>query len=190
MVHDTQDTYRNLLNSMSRPGTISPVIGEVQAEIPFHHATFLTALTLLDAEVRFHVVGDQEHVRKAIADYTLARSSTVEEADYIIVPNGTKEETLFQALKNCKVGSLVDPQNASTWIIEQEELSQHGSLTLTGPGIQNEASLQLDVTEKFWGVRREKVKEFPLGIDLIFTDARSLACIPRTTKVSVTGGVM
>lgn len=190
LVHDTQETYRKLVHSMSRPGTISTIEGEVNPQIPCYHATFLTTLTLLDAEVRFHVVSDNRNLGKVIADYTLAKECSIEEADYIFVPNGAKEEVVLEALRKCKVGTLMDPQNSATWIIEQDVLQNSESIVLTGPGVKEEAALQLDVSEEFWIIRNEKVKEFPLGVDLIFTDSVSLVCVPRTTNVSVNGGGM
>ncbi|GAA0305947.1 phosphonate C-P lyase system protein PhnH [Gracilibacillus halotolerans] len=190
IVHDTQETYRKVLTSMSRPGTISTVIGDMDNPFPCHYATFLTILTLLDREVYFHVISDGENLSKVITDYTLAQETSIENADFIIVPNGTNEEAVIDAMQKCKVGTLEDPQNSSTWIIEQNMISVTGTITLTGPGIKHTTSLHLDITAELLEMRNRRVQEFPLGIDLIFTDPVSLACIPRTTKVSLDGGVI
>ena len=189
IVHDTQQTYRKLVTSMSRPGTISTVIGEIEHPIPCHYATFLTILTLLDAEVSFHVISDKQEMSKTISDYTLAKETSIEVADFIIVPNGSNEEAVVEAMKKCKVGTLEDPQNSATWIVEQNMISVTGTMTLTGPGIKTETSLHLDFPPELLEMRNRRVQEFPLGTDMIFTDPVSLACIPRTTNVSLHGGV-
>ena len=190
MVHKTQETYRKILSCMSRPGTISTLLGDQQNPMPCHDATFLTIVTLLDAEVSFHVVSDSHHLREAIADYTLAKETAVEQADFVIVPKGTSEEDMVQVMKQCKIGTLENPQHSSTWIIEQDTISVTGKVALSGPGIKMQNTLHLDFSERFLAMRNERVKEFPLGADLIFTDPISLACIPRTTTLSIQGGVI
>lgn len=62
-IHDVQNVYRKILHSMSRPGTISnleSLISEVNVKLPCYPAVFLAAVTLLDAEVTFHVIGGQD----------------------------------------------------------------------------------------------------------------------------------
>ena len=59
VVHDTQEVFRTILHCMSRPGTIknidrSIVNGWNNWKIA-SYATFLSAMTILDAEVSFHV---------------------------------------------------------------------------------------------------------------------------------------
>lgn len=186
VVHDMQETYRKLLYSMSRPGNVSSLVQKKEPWIPCHSATFLTALTLLDAEVSFHVVVDKQNLGKILSEYTFARQESVEKADYIFVPNGTEEAEMIGSMKECKIGNLLDPQLSATWIIETDEILEDGSLTLTGPGIKDETLLHIKKSDLFWKMREEKIKEYPLGIDFIFTDTSSkLVCIPRTTNVKV-----
>lgn len=187
-VADTQKTYRKLLDSMSRPGKIV-VLEEVDDHfVPCHEATFLTAMTLLDAEVSFHVVADQG-LAKPIAEMTFAKLETAEKADYIFVPENAEEKEILDAMKRCRVGTLGDPQDSATWIIEQKKMSNENELVLSGPGIKERASFQTELSHSFWEGRNDRVKEFPLGIDLIFTDrGRRLASIPRTTNVEKKGG--
>jgi alpha-D-ribose 1-methylphosphonate 5-triphosphate synthase subunit PhnH len=191
IVHDMQESYRKLLYSMSRPGIISALTQKKEPWIPCHPGTFLTALTLLDAEVSFHVVADKQNLGNILSEYTFARWESVEKADYIFVPNGTEEAEMIGAMKESKIGNLLDPQLSATWIIETDEIVEDGALTLTGPGIKDETPLHIQKSDLFWKMREEKIKEYPLGIDLIFTDTNSkLVCIPRTTNVKVERRVM
>lgn len=186
-VHDTQETYRQLLDSMARPGKISE-LKEIEGHfLPCQQGTFLTAMTLFDAEVSFHVVSDNG-LAQPLAEITFAIHTTAENADYIIVPEYATEEEILSVMESCRIGTLSDPQQSSTWIIEQKRIGNEAELFLTGPGIKEQVHFQTELSESFWDARNVKVKEFPLGIDLIFSDTnRRLASIPRTTKVYRTG---
>jgi len=188
VVHDTQVTYRKLLDSMSRPGKIATLTESTESRVLLSSATFLTVLTLFDAEVSFHVVSDKEGIAKLLSEFTFASLVPADEADYIIVPDGTDETEILAVMEKCKIGTMTDPQKSATWLIEKDVISNDEQLVLTGPGIKEQAYLYLDLAEQFWQVREEKTKEYPLGIDLIFTDRHlNLVCIPRTTNVSAGG---
>ncbi|WP_156288933.1 phosphonate C-P lyase system protein PhnH [Oceanobacillus salinisoli] len=192
-VHDLQEVYRKILHSMSRPGTISTLkIDSEQQDhhLPCNHATFLTMLALLDAEVSFHVVSEEHHnLANQLAEYTLARHASIDEADYVLVLRGTKESEIADAIKKCKIGTLLDPQTSATWILENNSMiTNEKKFILTGPGVQHEVNLHLDWNKHLLQERNERVKEYPLGIDLVFTDDYShIACIPRTTTVVMEG---
>lgn len=191
LVYQTQETYRKLLDSMSRPGKIS-ILKEMEKHwIPCHQATFLIASTLFDAEVSFHVVSDDNNLAKLLSAVTFARHVAASEADYIVVPDGADEMEVMKAMKTCRIGNLLDPQSSATWLIEQNRISNSKKVVLTGPGIKEQTYLCVDVSEEFWMLREEEIKEYPLGMDLIFMDRYAkLACIPRTTNVSLRGGGM
>ncbi|PIC76663.1 phosphonate C-P lyase system protein PhnH [Sporosarcina sp. P19] len=188
-VHDLQYVYRKLLHSMSRPGTISSITEPVKRmdySIPCSEALLLTAMALLDGEVTFHIVSDehQELIEK-ISEYTSAKYASIHEADFVIVLREDKEQEIRHALEQCKVGSLIDPQQSSTWLIESSVLENDGEIVLKGPGIQSEVSLQTGFPVTLWQARNQRTNEFPMGIDLIFIDqASQIACVPRTTAVA------
>ncbi|TQR20565.1 phosphonate C-P lyase system protein PhnH [Psychrobacillus vulpis] len=191
-VHDLQQVYRKILHSMSRPGTISS-LSEVAEHIDFNltcnDATFLSAMTFLDAEVTFHILSkDKQNLIEKISEYTSARYAPISEADFVIILREDTDAAIQNALEQCKNGNLIDPQQSSTWIIESTLLSNTGELTLTGPGIQHTSQLHTSFSPSMWQVRNERTKEYPLGIDLIFADdAAQIVCIPRTTSVKMMG---
>ncbi|MDN3427317.1 phosphonate C-P lyase system protein PhnH [Microbacterium sp. APC 3898] len=184
-IHDLQQVYRKLLHSMSRPGTISSMgqeSGNVDVDFECANALMLSAMTLLDAEVTFHVLSEtRQDLIEKISEYTSARHAPLQQADFIIVLQEDEESKVLEAMAQCKIGSLIDPQQSSTWIIETPILSNTGSLLLTGPGIETEARLSAGQSPRFWQARDNRIKEYPMGIDLIFADCSSqIACLPRT----------
>lgn len=184
-IHDLQQVYRKLLHSMSRPGTISSIEQETEhMDVDFGcaHALIVSAMVLLDAEVTFHVLSkNRRDLIEKISEYTSARLAPLQEADFIIVLQENEESEILEALAQCKIGNLIDPQQSATWIIETPILTNEGTLLLTGPGIETEAHLSTGQSPQFWLARDSRIKEYPMGMDMIFADGSSqIACLPRT----------
>lgn len=189
-IHDLQQVYRKILHSMSRPGTLS-VLEEAKRfdyELPCTSSTMLCAMTLLDAEVTFHILSEnQQQLIGKISEYTSARYAPIEEADFVFVLKNDNQEVVRKAMEQCRIGSLIDPQQSSTWIIESAGLAEDGQLKLSGPGIEKHTHLDAGVPDAFWEARSSRIREYPMGTDLIFVDDQSqLACIPRTTSITMT----
>lgn len=188
-VHDLQQVYRKILHSMSRPGTISSlseIAERVDFNLPCYNATILSAMTFLDAESTFHILsGEQKALIEKISEYTSSRYAPINEADFVIVLRDDTDMVIQKAMQQCKNGTLIDPQLSSIWIIESTPLSDEGQWMLTGPGIQHKSQVQTRFDQSMWKARNEKTKEYPLGIDLIFTDEHAqVVCIPRTTTIN------
>ncbi|KQL37411.1 phosphonate C-P lyase system protein PhnH [Psychrobacillus sp. FJAT-21963] len=188
-VHDLQQVYRKILHSMSRPGTISSlseIAERVDFNLPCYNATILSAMTFLDAESTFHILSEeQKDLIEKISEYTSSRYAPINEADFVIVLRDDTDTVIQKAMQQCKNGTLIDPQLSSIWIIESTPLSDEGQWMLTGPGIQHKCQVQTRFNQSMWKARNEKTKEYPLGIDLIFTDEHEqVVCIPRTTTIN------
>ncbi|KAA0954956.1 phosphonate C-P lyase system protein PhnH [Planococcus sp. ANT_H30] len=186
-IHDLQQVYRKIVHSMSRPGTISTIKQQtknVDVDFGCTDALILSAMALLDAEVTFHVIAkNRTDLIGKISEYTSARFASVQEADFIIVLKDDKEIDILEAMIQCKIGNLIDPHQSATWIIESADLVNEGPLQLTGPGIRTEDYLQTGQSNQFWQTRDSRIKEYPMGIDLIFADkAAQIACIPRSVS--------
>lgn len=190
-VHDMQFAYRKILDSMSKPGQIASLKnleGHNEYKLESYQATILTMLTLFDGEVTFHVLANnKENITERITAYTLAIPTSVEQADFIIVLEGTDETMIINALATCKKGSLIDPHSSATWLIETDFKKQASArLRLTGPGIKTKRNMEINLSSIVWEARNATASEYPLGIDFIFTDnLLQIACVPRTTKVDI-----
>ncbi|MGL4798251.1 MAG: phosphonate C-P lyase system protein PhnH [Cellulosilyticaceae bacterium] len=186
-VHAIQQAYRKVLETLARPGHIETVQIEgeaLQLEAPTFKGTLVMMLMLLDAEVSFHVVSQEEQVSHFITNMTYAKATSVDEADYVFVLQDATETMLMGAMAAAKKGDLIDPQKSATFIMEVSEVSGKEELILEGPGIKNQSFMKLGQQTGWLALRTQKNSEYPLGIDMIFVDSVGhVGSLPRTTQV-------
>ncbi len=171
-------TFRVILQGMSHPGKVFPMPG-----LPEKGSAAVELLgCLMDNEVGFAVIGDTD-LETALVRHTDSRPVFPEDADYIIVKNGTTRGRLT----NFKRGSLEYPDTGATILYLVEALSEATGVVLSGPGVNGTVSLRitgLDPSEL--QLLREVNSEFPLGVDAIFLDqSGNIACIPRSSCIGV-----
>jgi len=185
-VFDAQRHYRLLLDSMARPGKINS-LPEMELTVPkgIHAAGALIGFALLNADVSYCAEGPSAYeVSGYLLVNTSARPASKEDADYIFINSGASPELLRQV----KVGTLPYPEDSATLVLAVDGLAYEGEgvgLTLTGPGVPGERKLCVaGATRAFFETLAGINGEFPLGIDVILTDAdRRVAAIPRSTKI-------
>jgi len=171
--------FRVILKGMSHPGMVYrlPVFtGE-------RHSVVDLLGCLMDNEVSFAVIDDM-NLETVLACHTCSRQTSCEDADYIVVRNGTTRGKLAEF----KRGSLEYPDTGATIVYLVEALGEaKDGIILSGPGVKGTASLQitgLDPGEL--QLLREVNSEFPLGVDAIFLDrSGNIACIPRSSRIGV-----
>lgn len=188
LVHDTQEVFRTILHCMSRPGTIKN-IEEIGRPIGQHeycqHSIFVTAITLLDAEVRFHVVGENaDAIEEHLSSFTFSKVGEIHEADYIFIMKDAEKSLISDVFKKAKKGTLTNPQHSATILIETDMLSNGSHLMLEGPGIEHIENVEIVASEYWIAERAEANKEYPLGVDMILLDqASNMMGLPRTTMI-------
>ncbi|MGH4051632.1 MAG: phosphonate C-P lyase system protein PhnH [Clostridium sp.] len=188
LVHDTQEAYRKLLKCMSRPGSIESLysLGEkIDFDISFYKGTLVNMYVLLDGEVTFNIVSkNKQVVTNFINQLTYAKATTLEEADFIFILNDADENSLGEAFKNAKLGTLIDPHKCATIIVEAQKLSTDERYILKGPGIEDLCHVDIITNGSFVIERKNKNIEYPLGVDTIFVDREAkIMCLPRTTTI-------
>ncbi|MFH0996477.1 MAG: phosphonate C-P lyase system protein PhnH [Pseudomonadota bacterium] len=195
-------TFRVILQGMSHPGKIYALTGSPTPSsdtgtsprsypgkkaplpnLPGAESAVIEILgCLMDNEVSFAVIGDKG-METVIARHTDSRPVSLEDADYIIVLNGTTRGKLA----GFKRGSLEYPDTGATILYLVEALSEATGVVLSGPGVNGTVSLRitgLDPSEL--QLLRQVNSEFPLGVDAIFLDqSGQIACIPRSSRIGV-----
>lgn len=189
MVHDIQKAYRKILDSMSRPGRINDISEQtekIEPEVKCGQPTIIMALTLLDTEVTFKVVGQYElEIARLINQLTYANHVEAEKADFIFIMKDVSKQEVVKVIESARKGDLINPHHSATIIIEREVITNDCILALTGPGIEGRIWINVDCPVEWLAIRKEKNAEYPLGIDLIFyNSAGKILGIPRTTKIS------
>lgn len=187
LVHDIQKVYRKTLNCMSRPGIIENISVEsrnIDIDVPFYSSTMVLMYMVLDTEVSFKIISSkEEEVGRFINQITYSKVTATKEADFIFILKDAAAEKIEEAFVEAKIGDLIDPHKSATIIFEVESLSNYEDIILKGPGIENTSHVKIDTHSNWLKEREKKNIEYPLGIDIIFTDRSSnIMCLPRTTE--------
>jgi alpha-D-ribose 1-methylphosphonate 5-triphosphate synthase subunit PhnH len=169
-----QQTYRGLLEAMSRPGKVSVILQETKDQ-----AYRAILATLLDTEVS---LADPDGLLDEETWHMLqANSDEPQAADYVLCSGGKPPS--FQP----KLGSLPSPEQSATLIVKVDFLIEgEMNLFLSGPGMDGTTRCAITGLDPDWFSKRESwVSAFPLGVDLLLVDDTSVLALPRTTKVEV-----
>lgn len=189
-VFDAQQHYRLILDSMARPGKIN-TFPALHLDYPegINRASILIALSLLNTDAGFAALFAYEG---AIADYIALHTSAVKaplaEADFIFIPQNFGSGFI----EDLKVGTLPYPEDSATIVADASAISITPApnaleLILKGPGVDGTTTVYVaDLNPDLLEELKIQNEEFPLGIDLIVTDAEAnLICIPRSTAVII-----
>lgn len=170
--------FRAALQAMARPGTIHRVAGAAPPA-PLSTAAGVLLLTLADRTTPVYLAGaaDTEAVRGWLAFHCGAPVVAPGDATFAV---GRWEDLL--PLGRFPIGDPAYPDRSATLIAELPVLTTDGP-TLTGPGIEQTATLSLPETEAF----RANRALFPLGLDIYFTAGDRIAGLPRSTNVTEAG---
>lgn len=169
-----QRVFRELVEAFSRPGDVRDLTPWLDGAT----AQRAVLATLMDGETTLA----DPHARIAAADWPLlqARRDTTETARYVVA-DGRRAPDFQPAL-----GTLESPESGATLLIEVEAVGSGPlALELAGPGIDGRRELRLDGLHPDWLLRRADWSAgFPLGIDMLLTDATRIVALPRTTRVT------
>ena len=181
-VFDGQQVFRRLLNAMAHPGRRVSIAPFAARFAGVSGALMAIALTLLDNEVSFHALEDPA-LGQAMAELTLSREAPLENADFVLLCN---EQALERAIARVKCGTLRDPQQGATLIVNDAGADLQPT-RLYGPGIDGIATVMLSAAaRRALAARDAQHYEYPQGIDLMLvTGEGELMALPRLTLQEV-----
>lgn len=168
-----QNLFRQVLNVMAQPGTL----GDLSAQLGKTSAALGILATLSDGTIS---LADPHHlIRNSDWRFLEATAASPESASYIICDG--RQAPNF----NPRLGTLESPEFGATFVIVVEALGRGElELTLSGPGVEGQSRLLCAGLNPEWIKAREKWNAaFPMGVDLILTDATRVMAIPRTTRI-------
>ncbi|MFA5657876.1 MAG: phosphonate C-P lyase system protein PhnH [Oscillospiraceae bacterium] len=178
-VHDSQRTFRLILEAMSNPLKIVNIKKYADKLFGSEKSFLAVAMTLLDNEVSFFTF-DNEELDGNIISLTLSEKTTCENADFIFAG---KEEAMLEAVRTAKCGTHIDPHKSAT-VISRIKSGGNYPLKMSGPGIDGCITLNTDKTVDAAICQRDKMCfEYPQGIDMLFIDDDDkLFAVPRLVK--------
>jgi alpha-D-ribose 1-methylphosphonate 5-triphosphate synthase subunit PhnH len=185
-VRETQLTFRVLLDTMARPGTVRqlPVAAEGAPVNPWLAATLLT---LLDHEVGLAVepFAGAEAIELYVRQRTAARPTTAEQADFVVVSWDTVDSSLPLRLR---AGTLEYPNDSATLLILVPPLGETSGLrlNLAGPGVPAGYTAWVGGLSPALFAARDEAAEYPCGIDLLLIDpSGQVLALPRSTAIQI-----
>lgn len=171
---DAARAFRQIMDAMARPGTITNVTGATPPA-PMSAAAGAVVLTLCDPDTPLYLAGDADtpEIRAWVAFHTGAPLTDAGSCAFAL--------GVWDALAPMAAypqGTPAYPDRSATLIVERPTLTATGA-TLCGPGIRDTAALNLPDPDAF----RANHRQFPLGVDVILTCGDQLAAVPRSTEV-------
>jgi alpha-D-ribose 1-methylphosphonate 5-triphosphate synthase subunit PhnH len=191
-VFDAQKSFRLLLDAFSHPGTIYSFDHfEFNQPNELYKSNVIIALSLFDNNISFHASSSYNlNVENYLHLNASAKIENIETADYVFL-NGQND--ISNLIDQCKIGDLLYPEKNATIIlavntISNDKIQQFDcQINLSGPGIQTTKNLYIKGLNL---ANLETIKslnaEFPLGVDLILTDAfEKITVIPRSIQIEI-----
>ncbi|GGN21499.1 carbon-phosphorus lyase [Halarchaeum nitratireducens] len=172
-IHDTRETFRALVDAMSRPGTVQ--------QTPAERSDHAVVTTLVDHEVTTHTF--DEAVRRALESHGRFDSATPETAD-IVHTNGSPTWDV----RDVRSGTLVEPSAGATVIYRVDALGPDATATtlrLTGPGVPDERTLRVSLPPTEVDAIADAQSVYPRGVDVVFAAADRISALPRSVTVEV-----
>lgn len=183
-VFEAQSTFKTLMDCMARPGTIATVSAPSAPPLPMGPGAGVIALTLCDHDTPVFLSPAlmEAGVQGWLAFQTgslLTEDRT--EAAFAFFEKGTA----LPALSTFSTGSQEYPDRSTTIIAELPALLGGTPLTLSGPGIDGEATIAPQgLPPHFENMWRENAALYPRGVDLVLVSGTEILCLPRTTAIT------
>lgn len=187
----SQAVFRAALQALSHPGR--PVDVPHDAEVPSrgHPASAALLLALLDPDCRLWL--SPSLAASDAAAWLRFHSGCVlvdepAKAQFAWVASGD-EPPVFDSLDQ---GSDTYPDQSATCVLDVPALAEggDGGWTLSGPGIREEAHLEVygladETARRLVAQRAANRAAFPRGVDLFLATPRQIVGLPRTTRIEL-----
>ncbi|MEA5551218.1 phosphonate C-P lyase system protein PhnH [Anabaena cylindrica UHCC 0172] len=180
-IHDSQRTFRALLDANARPGTAYLITANLTIPQGLNSGCAAACLTLFDLDVQVWLQPNFEPQVKAwLLFHTGCRFTTQpEQADFAVIQNMDK----FIELSNFNSGTPEKPETSTTLLIQIKSLSAGETVVLTAPGILEQQIITPTIPLHFWKFWAKNHQIYPLGLDAFLFTENSVIGLPRTTKL-------
>lgn len=182
LIYDSQSTFRTLLNTLSRPGTINEITVELTPPLGLNTGCAAACLTLFDLETLIWLQPElNEEVKNWLLFHTGSRfTKDTNKADFAVIWNLDNMPSLSQF----KQGTPVYPEDSTTLLIQVESYqgtSLREQQILTGAGINEQIIMPVSLPDNFWQQWQQNHDSYPLGVDIYFFSKTKVIGLPRTS---------
>lgn len=178
-VHDSRKTFRALMDALARPGS-QQTVPALDVPPGLVSGCGAAALTLLDLETTVWLQpGFSREVHHWLLFHTGCQFTDIPQtADFALI----WDVATLPMLDSFDWGSPNFPETSTSLLLQFPSLSGGAPVTLRGPGIDGEITVQLPISANFWQQWQAMTMSFPLGIDLWCFDSQWVVGLPRTAR--------
>lgn len=175
--------FRAILNAMSKPGSVQPILVDLAPVEGINKGTQLAALTLTDHESPVWL--DNNLAKQSVIEFLRFHCSAPVSSDL----SGIQFAFLSKwhgaaSLPPFPLGTPTFPDRSTTLIIEVESFKKGEGVTLSGPGVKTTENFDaVGLGPDFWSWMQQNNARFPLGMDVILTTDKEIAALPRSVKI-------
>ena len=183
LARDSQRVFRAAMKAMARPGSIVAIDAALTAPEPLAPGAAALALSLCDFETPLWL--DPALSTEAVRDYLRFHTG----APIVAAPDKAAFAFFAGPLRDFdlaafSLGSFEYPDRSTTLIVQVRSLTSGRGWRLTGPGVDDEALLEVDPVRKDFVACRQALRPlFPRGLDFIFVADTHVAALPRTILI-------
>jgi len=173
-VLDAQSTFRAVLEAMSRPGRIQPIVAPPELPPGLSPAAASVLLTLVDASTPLRLAAGAE--AEAWVRFHCGCPLVSEGAAFVLDP--------AVSLLDLDPGTDEEPERGATLILEVASLAEGEGWRLTGPGIRDAHRLHVaGAPAGFVADWTRNRTRFPRGVDVILCAGAQIAALPRSVQI-------
>lgn len=187
-VTSAQAVFRQILETLSRPGRIGRIAADLDPPKPLDLATASICLSLIDVDTPLWIDPDlRSPEAEAFLKFHCGCPITQNpaEAQFAIVLGERMPE-----LNAFNPGDQAYPETSTTVIVQTTGLEESASdsasqtLTLSGPGIETEHVFSVTGLRGFADQWEDNRALFPCGVDLVLTADDKVVGLPRTVAIA------
>ena len=196
---ESHEVFRSMLDTLSRPGTISQLTALESVDVP---RCIIPLLAIVDVETRFAVIDDKHSTQSISSSHnwsTLIGSATgappalLTESSWVVALS----EPTRDNMEDLPRGSALAPERGCGLVVDCVRLSEgfdHGdaaqestSIALTGPGVDGQKIVTISgISNYFFESLCDLNGSFPAGVDVWIVDhIGQILALSRSTQISI-----
>jgi len=182
-IHDSQQTFRALLDANARPGRPYPITASMTVPSGLTPACAAACLTLLDLDVKVWLESSfAPQIKAWLLFHTGCRfTQQPGEADFALI----QDLAALSELSSFNWGTAEQPEASTTLLVQVESLEGGQPMVLTGPGILDKRKILPKLPRHFWDFWEKNHLAYPQGLDVFLFTENAVMGLPRTAKSEV-----